>query len=522
MNATFDFMDGDECIREVSPGVFKPRSYQQEAVDAVTQYLRDHDRCGLYMATGTGKTDVASMLMAGEWQGCMFIAPRRAIVSQTAERLALRGVPAGIEMAEISSDEVNIVASYNTLLTKSRYEKYLSRTELIIVDECHLNFTQANMRMLDHFRQGGTKIVAMTASPPEKRDMCLRDHFGEAAYVYDYQRAVNDGYLISADLFMVLMEDLDLSKFRQSFGEEFNAVAINKLMSKKSNVVQVGMTVEKYWDGKPSVVYCSGIEHATLVAEDLYTRGIECSIVHSNMSQDEVAEQMRRFMSGHVDVIVNVGILVCGWDAPHVVNLFVARPLSSRQTYTQVFGRGCRVHPGDCIAGMLTAEERRDAIAKSIKPKFNVFDLTDTSRHNDLKCALDVLRPDESPELLKRVRKRMETQKVAALDIDSILDEERRAAAAEKAERERWAMQQRQGVEVTGSVRAYQRDAMADAERNDRKRKWDPWWMPYGRFKGRSFHKIHREAPWYLKSILPHVKDKKLSGNIKVFLKKNG
>ena len=117
MVSTFDFMDEDP---KAKPAGFKPRPYQVEADIAVTQYLRDHDRCGLYMATGCGKTDVAAMLMSGAWKGCLFIAPRREIVSQTAKRLALRGVPAEIEMASEKSDGVNTVASYDTLQTKRR------------------------------------------------------------------------------------------------------------------------------------------------------------------------------------------------------------------------------------------------------------------------------------------------------------------------------------------------------------------------------------------------------------------
>lgn len=519
MVSTFDFMDEDP---KPKPAGFKPRPYQVEADIAVTQYLRDHDRCGLYMATGCGKTDVAAMLMSGEWKGCLFIAPRREIVSQTAKRLALRGVPAEIEMASEKSDGVNTVASYDTLQTKRRYEKFLRRTELLILDECHLNFTRQNMQMLSFFREHGAKIVAMSATPPEKKDMCLRDHFGEAAYVYPYERGADEGYLLRCKLGLCIMEDLDLSKFKASFGEDFNQVAVSRMLKTKANVAAVGMTVSKFWEGKPSVVYCSSISHAQLVADDLYyVHGIECAIVHSRMDEAEVRQQMHLFMEGRVQVIVNVGILTLGWDAPHVANIFVARATSSRQLYGQIFGRGTRIYPGDLITGLDTVDERLDAIARSPKPFFSVFDLTDSSRNCDLKSALDVLKPNEDVKLLKRVRRRLESGTIAAIDIDKILEEERSAAAAERLERERWAMQQRQHIGVDGRVVAYDRDPLADAEKGGGKRAYDPWWMPFGRFKGKSFKKIHQEAPWYLRSILPHIKDDRLGRNIRSFLHKN-
>ena len=519
MVGTFDFMEDDPPVK--SPAVFRPRPYQIEADLAVAQYLKDRDRCGLYMATGTGKTDVAAMLMSREWKGCLFIAPRREIVRQTADRLSLRGVPAEVEMAQDRSDAQNTVASYDTLQTKRRYEKFLKRTELVILDEAHLNFTKSNMQMLSHFREWGAKVVAMTATPPEKKDMCLRSHFGESAYTYSYPQAADDGYLLTARVGVCVLEDLDLSKFKATLGEDFNQLAISKMMKSKANVAAVGMTVEKFWEGKPSVVFCSSISHAKLVADDLYHRGIECAIVHSQMDEAEVRHQMSLFMQRKVQIIVNVGILTLGWDAPFVENLFLARCTSSRQLYGQIFGRGTRIFPGDCIADCKTREERLDAIARSPKPYFSVFDLTDSSRNCDLKTALDIIRPEEDVKLLRRVRRRMEKGFVAAIDIDKILEEERRMMAAEAAERERWAMQQRAHITIDGTVRAYERDALADAEKGRGKRVYDPWWMPYGRFKGRSFKKIHQEAPWYLRSILPHVKDETLARNMRRFLHRN-
>jgi hypothetical protein len=96
--------------------------------------------------------------------------------------------------------------------------------------------------------------------------------------------------------------------------------------------------------------------------------------------------------------------------------------------------------------------------------------------------------------------------------------------AAAQAEQDRLALEKRKHIQVGARVTAYERDALADSEAPARGKKGaqDYWWMPYGRFKGRGFRQIHNEAPWYLRSVLPHVKSPTLARNIRRFLSKAG
>ena len=133
-------------------------------------------------------------------------------------------------------------------------------------------------------------------------------------------------------------------------------------------------------------------------------------------------------------------------------------------------------------------------------------------------AALDVLQPTLDDRLMKRIRNRMLRQPVFAEQLDPIIEAERKIMAAEQAALDRIELQKRLHIKVGGTVTAYERDTFADAESPNRKKVTDYWWMPYGRFKGRGFRQIHREAPWYLPSVLPHVKDEGLRRNIRKFL----
>jgi len=427
-------------------------------------------------------------------------------------------VDCGIEMGtERADDDGVIVACYASLQSRKRYQRYLGTVGLIIVDESHLNYSPAALQMLAEFRSFGARVCGMTASPPTSKEHPLEEHYGQPAFVYDYQQAVADGYLVGCQMHLCILEDLDLSRFKASFGD-FDASRLDRMMRQRANVAGVASMIEQYWECKPSVVFAASIAHAEAIRDDLLGRKMAASIIHSRMDSEEQRMHLDDFSSGRSQIIINVGILTLGWDCPNVANLFMARPTASSCLYTQMFGRGTRTLPG-VIDGLDTVDARLAAIAASAKPHFRVYDITDSSRHNDLKTALSILRPGLGDLLMQRVRNRTQRGGILMAEIDPIIQEEKRLLAAQQAELDRIEMEKRRHIRVDGRVVAYERDALADAEgKRGGKRAKDYWWMPYGRFRGRGFRQIHQQAPWYLPSVLPHVRDEGLARNIRKFL----
>ena len=515
---------------EDRPRRYKPRPYQIDADVMAAQALESADACGLYMATGLGKTEVAALLIQREWsrKGRVLLTPRRELVGQSADRLRSRGIPCGVEMAEMRSDEDVTVGCYASFQSRRRYERYLGTTGLLIVDESHLNYTPAAIKMIGHFKEWGAKIVGMTATPCTGKKSPLSDTYGSAAFVYDYLKGQGDGWLVPAKIYMTVLEDLDLSEWRESWigkdedaddGKPKTTSGVAKMLARKSNVTAVCGMVAQYWEGLPSVVFAMSIAHAEEIQKELLERGIPSAVVHSKMDDHERKLHLEMFESGRANVIVNVGCLTLGWDSPRVRKLFIARPTKSQALYIQMFGRATRCEPG-LVDRYATVEERIAAIANSSKPFMEVFDFTDTSRCNDLKTAMDVLYPTMEKRLLKRIRNRVPRVITAgsAAAVDAIVSEEARLLAAQDAEEARQEYERRQSMIGRGTFSAYERDVFADAEKPERNRVKDFWWMPYGRYKGRGFKAIHAEAPWYLPYIVRHVRDPGLARNIRRFL----
>lgn len=486
-------MNGTLFPLDVDPRLgYRARPYQVDCDRAIVQTLQTHPSCLGVLATGTGKTNVAAGLVRSmdALDGAVICTPLRDLVTQTAARLRSLGIDCGIEMATLRSRSPVTVACYASLLSRKRYEQFMNTAKLLVIDESHLNYTPAAIRMIGYYREAGCKVVGMTASPERTTGDPLTKFYGPVAFNYGYKQALNDGWLVPTKVWMAVLEDLDLSRVR-TVGTDFDQKALNELMAKEQLVQSIAALVDQHHDGQPSVVFCQSIRQSEMLREVLYRRGICASIVHSNMDPEERQMHLRDFEVGDSNVILNVGCLTLGWDSPKVRKLFIARPTKSKARYIQMFGRGTRPLPG-VVDGWATGQQRKDAIAESGKPFCEVFDITDTTRHNDLQSSIDVYCPDAEPELMKRVRRRTEKTADAAIDIDAIVESEQSALASEKAAREALEVERRKRLIADARFGIYQRDVFADAEKPEKPK--NTWYaencMLFGKFKGQRIRNV--------------------------------
>lgn len=480
----------DFIFEEETPKLLIERPYQGAAVQAMKSCLAESESCFVVMATGVGKTEVAVLLIKamGAEDGALVISPRIELVEQTAARLRSRGLACGIERAHIRSDEPVTVACYDSLLKKRRYEKFLG-VKVVVVDESHLNYTPAAIKMLGYLKEAGAKIVGMTATPRTGKTDTLDQFYGPCPFTYLYRDAVNDGFLVPVKLWMTVLEDLDLSQCVSKYGD-YDAEKVEGWLKQERNLQAVASLIVQHYDHQPSVVFCQTISHSELLRDILARHGVHAAIVHSDtnrLTPEERRQMLLDFEAGKYDVILNVGCLTLGWDFPPVRKVFLARPTMSHDLYGQMFGRGTRPLTG-VVDGLRTAEERRAAIAASAKPHFEIFDFADVSRHNKLVTATDILHPEADELLKKRVNKRRENSS-AAIDLDPILEAERKALAAEKAAQDMLEMSKRAHLAAHGRFSLTERDAFADVTRPKQNgRRYTV--MLWGKYKRQPFHSV--------------------------------
>lgn len=474
------------------------RPYQRDAIAGIQMALNASGRTLAVLATGTGKTEIAAELIRECQKGALFIAPLIQLVGQTAQRLRSRGIECGVEQGGLRSDSAVTVACYASLLSRRRWERYIDTVDLIIVDEVHTNFSKRALEMLTNLTQGGVRLVGLTASPERASGDPLTTFYGNVGFYYPISQATLDGWLVPAKVWLSVIESMNLSGARlrgQRFGD-YNAEELARIMAQEQTVQEVGSLVEQHHDGEPSVVFCQGIFQAEALRDNLSRRGIQSAIVHSQMDDAERRAHLNDFEDGTVNIVLNVGCLTLGWDFPPVKKLFIAKPTRSKAKYVQMFGRGTRPLAG-VVDGWSGPEARRKAIEESNKPFFEVFDITDSSRHNDLCSSLDVLQPDLDRKLMARVRRRQEGNAgVAAAALDPIIEAEREAEAKEQHARERLEWSRRAGMVGHGKFGNYQRDMMAGAEGIDRRPPVTH--MPFGRYKRQKLEAIPTPYLWWV------------------------
>jgi superfamily II DNA or RNA helicase len=474
------------------------RPYQRDALAGIRMALNSSGRTLGVLATGTGKTEIAAELIRECVKGALFIAPLIQLVGQTAQRLRSRGIECGVEQGGLRSDEKVTVACYQSLLSRKRWERYINAVDLIIVDEVHQNFSKRALEMLTNLTQGGVRLVGLTASPERSKGDPLTAYYGNIGFYYPISQATEDGWLVPAKVWLSVLESLDLSTARmraQKFGD-FNADELARVMAQEQTVQEIGSLVEQHHEGDPSVVFCQGIFQAEALRDNLKRRGIESSIVHSQMDDIERRQHLTDFETGVVNIVLNVGCLTLGWDWPPVRKLFVAKPTRSKAKYVQMFGRGTRPLTG-VVDGYGSAEQRKVAIANSAKPYFEVFDITDSSRHNDLCTSLDVLYPDLDATVMRRVRKKQENAGAqTGRTLDPVIEAEREAEAREQHARDQLEWSRRQGHVVQARYGNYQHDVYRSAEQPERVRVCTA--MPFGRYKRMSFSVIPHPYLWWV------------------------
>lgn len=501
---------------------FKYHPHQIAAVDNVLKLLVEEFACYVVSATGTGKTEMIVRLIkesGAAKEGCVVISPRIELVGQTAERLRKRGIPCGIEQGANESDQKVTVASYASLLSRRRIrlpdgtfearpraDRFVGNVKMVIVDECHLNFTDGGRKLLTDFRNAGAKVVGFTATPRVGKADPLSDWYGKCAFAYTYREARDDGFLVPAKLYMTILKDIDFSGMSNGGDYNLNSLKYQRWCRQEKSLQPIRSLIEQEHDGQPCVVFVSRIDQAKLLAEMLARTGLNASIVHSQMEDDERRDHLRRFEQGDNNIIINVGVLLCGYDFPPIKKLFLCRPTQEVDLYTQAFGRAVRPLPG-VIDGLETAEERKAAIAASDKPYCEVYDFCDASRHARLVTAMDVLHPERRQ--LRDRRPPEPRENGGELDPDAIVAAEQKALARQQAAADALEMSKRAGLLADGRFEHYERDPLAEAEGQDSRGRGYRV-MLYGKHKFKPFHMVPTQ---YLQFILEnHTPPKKHPG----------
>lgn len=411
------------------------RGRQQEWVDAIEADLRDHTRLLAVAPGGIGKSTVFAFLAARFHERgvrTLVLENRDRLTRQTAKRLQDEtGIPVEIEMGDEHASPFApiVVACVQSLGRTNRLMGFADdHFGLVVADECHLSLANQWQRILNYFHYGASSladewtappdgtytpkasVVGFTASPDIGERKNLGQFYQKRSVDYSYLEAVEDGWLVGIRQTSIPVK-IDLKKYKARStptGMDFSTADLSAAMV--PIIEELAEQHAKHAHDKKSIAFLPSVECAKMMTAALQRRGLKSMYVSGEcFDGDEKTEEF--VASGPGTTLCNAMIYTYGVDFPDVDCIGWYRATVSKAFYIQGIYRGTRVLPGT-IDGLTTAQERREAIARSRKPMLTILDPLFVSDRIDLLEPYDLF--TDKPEVKQQMKEKGELNPEAA------------------------------------------------------------------------------------------------------------
>ena len=324
------------------------RPYQQEAFDSIFREWQDEGnrKTLLVLPTGCGKTIVFAKVAercVTLGRRVLILAHRGELLDQAADKIGKAcGLGCATEKAEqscLGSWYRITVGSVQTLMREKRLAQFSpDYFDTIIIDEAHHCLSDSYQRVLEHF--GDADVLGVTATPDRGDMRNLGQFFDSLAYEYTLPRAIREGYL-SPIKALTLPLQLDLSGVSVQAGD-FRAADIDTALD--PYLYQIADEMLEHCADRKTVVFLPLVKTSQKFRDILNERGFRAAEV--NGESPDRAQVLEDFDKDRYNVLCNSMLLTEGWDCPSVDCVIVLRPTKVRSLYSQMVGRGTRLHPG--------------------------------------------------------------------------------------------------------------------------------------------------------------------------------
>src|SRR3990167_8509351 len=371
------------------------RPYQIEASNIIAKEYDDGKRAFLLeMATGTGKTRLSAaiidrFLRAHQAERVLFIVDRIELAKQTLDAFQIafkddyRTVRYKPGQHAVFGGANIVVATIQSLNIHFREDFTPGYFDLVFNDEAHRSiYGDLPRQVVEYFQ---AVRIGLTATPndflrnidvDELRDndplkleyRYARDtykHFGcdisTPTVRYTIQDGVKDGYLVApriARMVSIITKEAasDVGWQVEIDGESYtyriSQIERRVLVPKRNELIcqQFLQNALKTPDGAvgKSIIFAVSQNHAVAIARELNRltpehNGKFAEVITSRVTgASDLAKQFRKDENFYPRIAVSVDMLTTGFDCPEVLNIVLARPISSPTTYIQIKGRGTR------------------------------------------------------------------------------------------------------------------------------------------------------------------------------------
>jgi DNA repair protein RadD len=322
------------------------RDYQLEGNRKIWRLLCNGAAVLLQSPTGAGKTamftHIAKMLLDHRGEKSIAVAHRREIVNQMAEKMEWAGmVPEVIMAGHMLNPWANVtVASKGTLASRMRRGTSRKLADLLIVDEGHLVSKDGEYaRLIGQHKEAGGMLLLATATPIRGDGYGLGNVCDEMVRTPDVPWLIEHGYLCRPDHHIChVPSTVGLG----GDGNDFNQARVAATMNTKELIGDVVENWLEFGKGRPSLIFCSGVEHSQAIVERVRNAGYRAEHVDGDTDKEVRDSIYKRSENGEIDLISNDSVYIEGTDFPWISYVGFAFITKSLRKLMQAGGRGMR------------------------------------------------------------------------------------------------------------------------------------------------------------------------------------
>lgn len=331
----------------------KLREYQTELLTQIkTVFHKPFKKLVAVAPTRSGKTVVFAHI-ASKYHDVkkrvLIILHRSEICDQTIEKLEAFGIHAGqIRATKNISKNMIQVAMVGTLLNRIKKQEKLrqnpkyenisiiEKPDLIIVDECHHSISPTWKEVLKYYHD--VPVIGFTATPERMDGTGLIDIF-EKLVIGKSIKWMVDNHWLSKPIHLCPPSPLEKANLKIKMGD-YDKQAQSDIMKKHIVCADVVKSYKKFFDGKPIIVFCCTVEHASIMEKEYRDAGWNAKALHAKMNSGERKKIIQDFKDGKINQLISVNIVSEGFDTPECYGIQVLRKTKSLSLYLQMFARG--------------------------------------------------------------------------------------------------------------------------------------------------------------------------------------
>lgn len=356
------------------------RDYQEEAVLSCIKILNSNKKnCKelIVAPTGAGKSIIIAETVKAIKEPIVIIQPSKELLKQNYEKYIKVGGKASMCCASLKTstkkgidyttlEDGSLVeckkitqTTYATVGTINKFIKELKKLKVTkaVVDEVHLG-SKSGSQLRKFFKEVGiTHVVGLTATPIylqgglngaslKMMNRVRGKLFSNISHVTQINHLVENNFWTKLKY---QINDTDETYLKEnSNGSDFTVQSQKDYY--KSNNLKEQIKEEvfnlKKEKRKSTLIFVPTIEEA----EDLMRVIPNSIIVHSKIDTNTRDYAITSFKNLEIPVVINIGVLLVGFDHPRLDSIIMARSTSSIAIHYQSIGRGVRIHPDkvDC------------------------------------------------------------------------------------------------------------------------------------------------------------------------------